>query len=134
MLKNETYAGVWHWNKSTWVDKKLVERPRDQWIAVDVPGIVSREVWAEARTQARANKVTAKRSTKYEYLMQGRLTCTRCGKRFGGYMNRQQKPERPYYQCLGQKREHAHDYEDKPCRWSLARMRLMRSSGRRSKA
>lgn len=51
--------------------------------------------------------------------MQGRLTCTRCGKRFGGYTNRLQKPPRPYYQCLGQKREHAPDYEDKPCRWSL---------------
>ncbi len=69
--------------------------------------------------RARKNKVVAKRCTKYEYLMQGRLTCSRCGKRFGGYMNRQQKPERPYYLCLGQKREHAPDYENKPCRSSL---------------
>jgi site-specific DNA recombinase len=119
MLGNETYAGVWHWNKTVWVGKTLVDRPREQWIAVEVPPIVDRAVWETARRQAGQNKATAKRNTKYEYLMRGRLVCTRCGKRFGGYMNRLQKPARPYYQCLGQKREHAPDYENKPCRWSL---------------
>jgi site-specific DNA recombinase len=96
-----------------------VDRPREQWIAVEVPPIVDRAVWETARRQAGQNKATAKRNTKYEYLMRGRLVCSRCGKRFGGYMNRLQKPARPYYQCLGQKREHAPDYENKPCRWSL---------------
>ena len=48
IIKSETYAGVWHYGKES--DK--IDNP----IPVEVPAIVSREVWETAQIQIEKNK------------------------------------------------------------------------------
>lgn len=87
ILTSESYCGVWHWGKNRRVvsvkDGKKVTRqvstPRDQWLAVEIPAIVSRETWEKAQVLLVANKAQAARNTKHEYLMGKRLICGVCG-------------------------------------------------------
>jgi site-specific DNA recombinase len=74
ILRNETYAGRWYYGRKG----PNGINPKDHWIAVDVPPIVTRELWEMAQAQRPKNKDAAKRNTKREYLMQGRLRCGRC--------------------------------------------------------
>jgi len=76
MLHKETYKGVWHYGKGNGTTGEA--NPREQWIAVDVPAIVSPELWRAAQQQAKSNRTNAKRNVKHEYLMRYRLTCA-CG-------------------------------------------------------
>jgi site-specific DNA recombinase len=92
MLNNETYAGVWHYGKrgrSTTNDKV-------NWLALEVPAIVSRGVWEEAQERRAYNKRMTKRNVKYEYRLRGRVTCGFCGSRMIGRM---EKGKYFYYYC-----------------------------------
>jgi site-specific DNA recombinase len=54
--------------------------PRETWIPVEVPAIVTREVWEAAqRTLASNRRNGSKRRVKYDYLLRRRLKCARCG-------------------------------------------------------
>ncbi len=68
MLKNETYAGTWHYGTDP-----------DTRLSVEVPAIVSREVWETAQVRKKANQRQSQRNTKYEYLMGRRVYCGSCG-------------------------------------------------------
>jgi site-specific DNA recombinase len=68
MLKNEVYAGIWHWGTD----------PATR-VSVEVPAIVSREMWEAAQVKRKQNKHWAKRNTKYQYLMGRRVYCGGCG-------------------------------------------------------
>jgi len=65
ILRNETYAGTWYYGK--------------QKMPVEVPAIVSGEVWKLAQGRLVHNKVHSRRNTRYEYLMRGHLRCRKCG-------------------------------------------------------
>jgi site-specific DNA recombinase len=69
MLKNATYAGVWHYGKDS---------DSGEFLEVEVPAIVSREVWEAAQAQRARNRTNAKRNRKYNYLIGRRVTCGRC--------------------------------------------------------
>jgi len=78
ILSNETYIGLWHYGKH----KSPRERnPRSQWITVNVPAIISRELWDKAQAQKALNKAKARRNVKYDYLLRGCVTCGQCGSR-----------------------------------------------------
>lgn len=87
ILKRETYTGVWHWGKTDrkWVVengkkiRRMVEAPREQWIAVEVPAIIDHATFDQAAKRAIHNKKMAGRQTKRDYLMSRRLTCGVCG-------------------------------------------------------
>lgn len=78
ILRNETYAGTWY----AFTFKRIatgvcVPRPREEWLAINVPAIVSRDVWEESQ-----RRLTAKaypRNVKRQYLMRARVTCGCCG-------------------------------------------------------
>ena len=67
--------------------KKRVARPKDEWIIVPVPAIVSKEEWDMANNILLANKKTNRRSAKSEYLLTGLIYCARCGYKHSGYRN-----------------------------------------------
>jgi site-specific DNA recombinase len=81
ILSNETYAGVWHYGKR---DSNSKRKPRESWLSIDVPAIVSRELWERAQKQKRHNRELASRNTKHEYLVGRRVTCGECGSRVHG--------------------------------------------------
>jgi len=70
ILHNETYVGRWLYGR---------RGPREV-IAVEVPAIIEREVWDAAQVQAVRNRIiSASVNRQHDYLLQGCLTCGRCG-------------------------------------------------------
>ena len=83
MLKNETYAGTWHYGTDP-----------DTRLSVEVPAIVSRRVWETAQVRKKANQRQSQRNTKYEYLVGRRVDCGSCGLRMA---SRTSGPDHSYY-------------------------------------
>jgi len=93
ILANETYAGVWHYGKC---GKGGKLNPRGHWLAVEVPAIISREVWERAQERRAQNKEMAKRNnTRHNYLVARRATCGHCG---AGMFGKAMKPRNKVYQ------------------------------------
>ncbi len=111
MLRNRAYIGEACWGSSYAVipDKPLKEqkykkvkktsrrkKPKEEWITIPVPPIITTELFDKARKQIEANFALCPRNKKNDYLLAGKISCA-CGrKRTGeGYAN---KPNL-YYRC-----------------------------------
>ncbi|MCP3877607.1 MAG: recombinase family protein, partial [Sulfitobacter sp.] len=97
MLRNPAYMGLACFGKTETVERCKItrplrqrggysprnsanrERPRDQWIGIPVPPLVSEETFALAQEKLEANKRFAPRRTIEPTLLQGMLVCQRCG-------------------------------------------------------
>jgi site-specific DNA recombinase len=97
MLRNQTYAGVTHYNKSLAVEpgdgdngngyrrtkntsRRL--RPRDQWAPIDLPGslrIIDEKTFRRAQRQLETNAERSPRNGKNKYLLRTLLKCGPCG-------------------------------------------------------
>jgi len=64
--------------------QKKIERPRDEWIIVPVPPIVSPELWVRANKMLEKNATMGRRSAKNPYLLIGLAKCASCGYTFIG--------------------------------------------------
>jgi site-specific DNA recombinase len=108
ILHNETYAGTMYWNKRQGVEKTARPRNRNEWVAIQVPAIISRDTFAGTQKRIARNRALSRRNRKHEYLfLAGRLRCGRCGKSMTGYSP---KNVRRYYRCYSQIwRPQAHD-------------------------
>jgi len=77
------------------------ERPRQEWIEVAVPAVVTEEVFAQAQEQLERNKHFSPRRTRKPTLLQGMLVCQQCGyamyRSSGGRSHR----KLDYYRCIG---------------------------------
>ena len=78
-----------------------LERPREEWIEIPVPALVSAEQFEQAQEQLEANKRHATRRTKEPTLLQGMLACRRCGYAYYRCSTRTTKRKLYYYRCLG---------------------------------
>jgi len=84
-----------------------VDRPPEQWIYVDVPAIVSNDLFEAAHAQLERNKRFAARNARGQrYLLQGLTVCGNCGYAFYGKLvspsAAKHKPRRhSYYRCVG---------------------------------
>jgi len=77
------------------------ERPRQDWIEIAVPALISEETFALAQEQLEQNKRHSPRRTVAPSLLQGMLVCERCG--YGLYRTSTQTSARRlyYYRCIG---------------------------------
>jgi site-specific DNA recombinase len=77
------------------------ERPRQDWVEIPVPALVSEETFALAQEQLQQNKRHSLRRTITPSLLQGMLVCERCG--YALYRTATQTSARKlyYYRCLG---------------------------------
>lgn len=82
MLRNETYAGVWHYGRRNATQSK-VNAPEDV-LAVDVPALVGRQLWEAAQERLTYNRETSRRNRRNEYLLAGRVKCGGCNAKVGG--------------------------------------------------
>ena len=113
ILTNETYTGVWYFGKTKMIDDgkpretkhkrglgKQVARAQEEWIPVNVPAIIDRETFDLAQKRKEYNKQVLGGHKIHEYLMKGRLTCSKCG-----YSARGQKMRsgNQYYHCNGKR-------------------------------
>jgi site-specific DNA recombinase len=77
------------------------ERPRQEWIEIPVPALVSDETFALAQEQLESNKHHSPRRTAEPSLLQGMLVCQQCG--YALYRSSTQTSRRKlyYYRCIG---------------------------------
>ena len=78
ILTRETYAGVLYYNQSD--SRAQRARPEDEWVAVSVPPIVTRDEFDRVQNllHARRPNVTAARITNSEVLLTGLARCECC--------------------------------------------------------
>jgi site-specific DNA recombinase len=119
MLRNPAYAGQAAFGKTERAERKRVtrplrqkggysarnsanrERPKDQWIGVAVPALVSEETFARVAEKLAENRRFSSRNTKEPTLLQGLLVCGQCGYSLYRTSTRTTKRQAKYYRCLG---------------------------------
>jgi site-specific DNA recombinase len=77
------------------------ERPRQDWIEIGVPAIVSEQSFGLAQERLEQNKRFCARRTIEPTLLQGMLVCSQCGYAFYRTSTRTSKRKLYYYRCLG---------------------------------
>jgi site-specific DNA recombinase len=97
ILGKELYCGVWYYGKT---DRTGKVNPREHWIPVEIPAIVSRELWEIAQERKTHNKKMARRNTKNRYLVSKRVTC-QCDTKMAGRITDRWK----YYYCPKSQRQ-----------------------------
>jgi site-specific DNA recombinase len=102
IVRDPIYTGRWYYNKRMDAPAKTkkgttvqVLKPREQWIPVQVPAIISEQTFESAQRQLERNRQLCKRNTKREYLLTGLLVCGKCGLN----LNARTVKARAYYCC-----------------------------------
>src|SRR5438309_4946481 len=82
-------------------DSASHERPREDWIEVPVPALVSEQTFALAQEQLEKNKHHSPRRTIEPTLLQGILVCEQCGYGLYRTSTHTSKHKLNYYRCIG---------------------------------
>jgi site-specific DNA recombinase len=77
------------------------ERPREEWIEIPVPAIVSEETFALAEERLADNKRFAPRRTIEPSIVHGLVSCRKCGYALSRTSTRSSARKIHYYRCLG---------------------------------
>ena len=77
------------------------ERPREEWIEIPVPALITEETFAQAQELLRENKVRARRRTIEPSLVQGLVSCSKCGYALSRTSTRSSARMIYYYRCIG---------------------------------
>lgn len=64
--------------------REIINNPREEWIPVAIPAIISRQTWQRAQEQLILNRKQAKRNCTREYLLKDILKCALCGRSLMG--------------------------------------------------
>src|SRR6266702_3028444 len=120
MLRNPAYAGIAVFGKTQVLQEppglnrrarlegrttprasKTVDRPREDWIEIPGPAIVTTETFERAARRLEDNKRFAARNTKIPSLLQGLAACSACGYGYYRTSTRTTSKKIYYYRCLG---------------------------------
>jgi site-specific DNA recombinase len=77
------------------------ERPREEWIEIPVPALVTEESFARAQELLRENKVRSRRRTIAPSVVQGLVSCVKCGYAFSRTSTQTSARKIHYYKCIG---------------------------------
>ena len=131
MLRNPAYVGRAAYGKTERAERKRMtrplrqkggysartsanrERPKEQWIGLPVPALVSEEAFARAAEKLSENRRFASRNTKEPTLLQGLLVCGQCGYALYRTSTRTTRRQAKYYRCLGS--DGYRHLKDPPC-------------------
>jgi site-specific DNA recombinase len=80
---------------------KAVDRPRQEWIEIPVPPVISHETFDRAAQRLADNKRFASRNSKIPSLLQGLAACAACGYGYYRTSTRTTNKKIYYYRCLG---------------------------------
>jgi site-specific DNA recombinase len=107
VIERETYAGIWRFGVR--IGPTRNERPKEEWIEVEVPSLVDRETWETAQELRGQNKLFSRRNKQHDYLLSGLIRCV-CGRAMSGeYFSDHQ-----YYTCTWRNNHHSH-LEERSC-------------------
>jgi site-specific DNA recombinase len=120
MLRNPAYAGTAVFGKTQVLQEspglnrrarlegrsvprasKTVDRPREEWIEIPVPAIVTAGTFGRAAQRLADNKRYAARNTKVPSLLQGLAACSACGYGYYRTSTRTTNKKICYYRCPG---------------------------------
>jgi site-specific DNA recombinase len=119
MLRNPAYKGQACFGKTTLAPRQRItrpirmrggiatrnsashERPRGDWITIAVPPIVDEETFALAQERLETNKTHAPRRTVTPSVVQGLVSCAKCGYALYRTSTRSSARVIHYYRCLG---------------------------------
>src|SRR5437870_6537163 len=77
------------------------ERPREEWIEIPVPALVTEESFARAQELLHQNKIRSRRRTIAPSVVQGLVSCQKCGYAFSRVSTRTSARKIHYYKCIG---------------------------------
>ena len=77
------------------------ERPREEWIEIPVPALIDEPTFARAQELLHENKVRSRRRTIAPSLVQGLVSCRRCGYALSRASTRSSARLIHYYRCIG---------------------------------
>jgi site-specific DNA recombinase len=119
MLRNPAYRGAACFGKTRVATRQRVtrplrmrggmatrdsanhERPREDWIEIPVPALIDEPIFARAQELLQENKIRAQRRTIAPSLVQGLVSCRRCGYALSRTSTRSSARLIHYYRCLG---------------------------------
>jgi len=119
MLRNPAYRGAACYGKTQLAKRQRItrplrlrggavsresaqhERPREEWIEISVPAIISDETFALAAERLESNKRHAPRRTVVPSVVQGLVSCRKCGYAMYRTSTRSSARKIYYYRCLG---------------------------------
>ena len=122
MLRNPAYRGAACFGKTERVERTKItrpirqrggyssrcsssrDRPREEWIEIPVPAIISAETFALAQERLERNKRFSPRRTIEPTLLQGLLVCQECGYAYYRTSTETSARKLYYYRCLGSDR------------------------------
>ena len=119
MLRNSAYRGIAYFGKTHTVPRSRItrplrlrggaasrnsanqERPREDWIGIPVPALVNEERFARAQELLQENKVRSRRRTIAPSVVQGLVSCHKCGYALSRTSTRSSARMIHYYRCIG---------------------------------
>jgi site-specific DNA recombinase len=119
MLRNPAYRGAAAFGKTHIAGRQRVtralrrrnalvssdsighERPRQEWIEIPVPALVSEDSFARAQELLQENKLRSKRRTIAPSIVQGLVSCQKCGYAFSRTSTYTSARKLHYYKCIG---------------------------------
>ena len=120
MLRNPAYCGKACYGKTEHAERQRItkplrarggfmvrngsnrEKPREEWIEIPVPAIISQDTFDIAQERLKSNKLHSQRNTKVETLLQGMMVCSECGySLYRTYSETSAKNRIYYYRCFG---------------------------------
>src|SRR5216684_8201440 len=119
MLRNPAYRGTACFGKTRVAPRQRVtrplrmrggmttrnsanhERPREEWIEIPVPALIAEETFARAQELLHENKVRSRRRTIAPSLVQGLVSCRKCGYALSRASTRSSARLIHYYRCIG---------------------------------
>jgi site-specific DNA recombinase len=119
MLRNPAYKGLACFGKTKQAERQRItrplrlrggyaprnsanqERPREEWIEIPVPAIVSETAFELAQERLQENKRLSSRRTVQWSIVQGLVSCSKCGYGMCRTSTRTSARKIHYYRCLG---------------------------------
>jgi len=77
------------------------ERPHQEWIEIPVPALISEESFARAQELLLENKLRSQRRTIAPSIVQGLVSCQKCGYAFSRTSTYTSARKLHYYKCIG---------------------------------
>jgi site-specific DNA recombinase len=106
--------------RSTPTFYSVTDRPREDWLEIPVPALVSDDTWQRVQRRLEDNKRYAARNFKVPSLLQGLAACAGCGYAYyRGHTTTTAGNKIYYYRCLGSdnyRYEHGRVCDNKPVR------------------
>ena len=77
------------------------QRPREEWIEIPVPALVTEDTFARAQELLYQNKIRSRRRTIAPSIVQGLVGCAKCGYAFARTSTQTSARKIHYYKCIG---------------------------------